>query len=101
MQSEQDRQGALAVARDKDLDVVAIMTHYAVEDRNEVLRELDDFMQQSNWLIQEVGWIVASSHYILPTLLPLLMSLRRAWIWLDLTVLSLVIPLLQELSTSA
>lgn len=55
MQSEQGRQGALAVARDKDLNVVAIMTHYAVEDRNEVLKELDDFKQQSNWLIKEGG----------------------------------------------
>lgn len=52
LHSDQGRQDALSVTHDKNLEVVAIMTHYAVEDRADVLKGLDDFKKQSSWLIE-------------------------------------------------
>ncbi|MCY1427613.1 Alanine racemase [compost metagenome] len=55
MESEQGRRDAVAVTKDKNLDVVAIMTHYAVEEREDVLKGLAAFNRQADWLIKEAG----------------------------------------------
>ncbi|MDH4612140.1 alanine racemase [Pseudomonas sp. BN102] len=55
MNTEQGRQDALAIVRQQGLKVVALMTHYAVEDKDDVRKGLAAFNQQADWLIREAG----------------------------------------------
>lgn len=55
MNTEQGRQEALSIVRQKGLQVVALMTHYAVEDKDDVRKGLATFNQQTDWLIKEAG----------------------------------------------
>lgn len=52
MGTDQGRKDSLALVRQEGLEVVGIMTHFAVEDRNEVLKGLETFKQQSQWIIE-------------------------------------------------
>lgn len=51
MKTEQGRADAVAAATNKHLKVVAIMTHYAVEDSDKVRLQLALFNEQSAWLM--------------------------------------------------
>ncbi len=53
MNSEQGKQDALAITKLPNVEVVAIMTHYAVEDRDDVLKGLAAFNEQSAWLMDK------------------------------------------------
>ncbi|MCP3896296.1 alanine racemase [Moraxella sp.] len=49
---KQGQKDAVAITKLKGLDVVAIMTHYAVEDEDYVRERLALFKEQSSWLIK-------------------------------------------------
>lgn len=52
MSTAQGKLQAVDVARLGHLEVVGIMTHFPVEEREDVLKGLATFKQQSNWLIE-------------------------------------------------
>lgn len=49
---KQGKKDAVAITKLKGLDVVAIMTHHAVEDKDYVHERLVLFKEQSSWLIK-------------------------------------------------
>ncbi|NBA98329.1 alanine racemase [Pseudomonas sp. R5(2019)] len=51
MATEQGRQDAVAITQVPDLKVVAIMTHFAVEDKDDVRKGLQAFNEQAAWLM--------------------------------------------------
>ena len=53
MNSEQGKQDALAITQLPNVEVLAIMTHYAVEEREDVLKGLAAFKEQSAWLMDK------------------------------------------------
>ncbi len=53
MNSEQGKQDALAITQLPNVEVLAIMTHYAVEERDDVLKGLAAFKEQSAWLMDK------------------------------------------------
>lgn len=55
MATEQGRQDALALVKQPGLQLVGIMTHFAVEDADDVRKGLAAFKQQSQWLIDNAG----------------------------------------------
>lgn len=50
--TKQGREDALAIAKMKDLQIVGLMTHYPVEDKDDVKANLALFNEQSAWLIK-------------------------------------------------
>ena len=52
MSTAQGQQQALELTQLDHLDIVGIMTHFPVEEREDVLRGLATFKEQSNWLIE-------------------------------------------------
>jgi alanine racemase len=55
MSTEQGRQDALALVKQPGLQLVGIMTHFAVEDAADVRKGLATFKEQSQWLIDTAG----------------------------------------------
>lgn len=55
MSTEQGRQEALAITRLAHLKLVGIMTHFAVEDKDDVRQGLKAFNEQTDWLIKTAG----------------------------------------------
>lgn len=55
MSSEQGRKDALAITHLADLELVGIMTHFAVEDKDDVRQGLKVFNEQTAWLIKTAG----------------------------------------------
>ena len=53
MNTEQGKQDAVAMTQVPNLQVVAIMTHFAVEDKDDVLEGLKAFNEQAAWLIDK------------------------------------------------
>lgn len=51
MGTEQGKKDSLALVKLEGLELVGIMTHFAVEDRKDVLEGLEAFKQQSQWII--------------------------------------------------
>ncbi|MFJ4440744.1 alanine racemase [Pseudomonas sp. NPDC089422] len=51
MKTEYGKDQALKLVKQDGLQVVGIMTHFAVEDRDDVLKGLASFKQESQWLI--------------------------------------------------
>lgn len=51
MASEQGKQDAVAITKVPNLEVVAIMTHFAVEDKDDVRKGLATFNEQAAWLM--------------------------------------------------
>lgn len=51
MHTEEGKKASLEMVKQKGIEVVGIMTHYAVEDREDVLKGLNTFKQESQWLI--------------------------------------------------
>ena len=52
MASAQGKQQAIAMTKLPNLKIVGIMTHYAVEDKKYVLDHLEQFNEQTAWLIK-------------------------------------------------
>ena len=52
MGTEQGRQEALAITRLAPLELVGIMTHFAVQDKDDVRQGLSAFNEQTAWLIK-------------------------------------------------
>lgn len=53
--TEQGKQDAIAITRLAKLHLVGIMTHFPVEEKEDVRQNLAKFNQQSAWLIQAAG----------------------------------------------
>ncbi|MEY4940433.1 MAG: hypothetical protein RIQ93_2168 [Verrucomicrobiota bacterium] len=53
MTSEQGRQDALAITKLPGLKIAGIMTHFPVEEKNDVERGLQAFQAESAWLIEQ------------------------------------------------
>lgn len=53
MSTAQGRRNAVAMAQMANLQVVGIMTHFPVEEREDVLQGLAQFKDQSAWLIEQ------------------------------------------------
>ncbi|MCP3751459.1 alanine racemase [Pseudomonas sp. SBB6] len=52
MSTEHGRQEALAINRLAPLELVRIMTHFAVQDKDDVRQGLKAFIEQTAWLIK-------------------------------------------------
>lgn len=55
MGTDKGRQEALAITRLAPLQLVGIMTHFAVQDKEDVRQGLDAFNEQTAWLIKTAG----------------------------------------------
>ncbi|MFW0758715.1 alanine racemase [Pseudomonas sp. H11T01] len=55
MSTEQGRQEALAITHLAHLELVGIMTHFAVQDKDDVRQGLKAFNEQTAWLIKTAG----------------------------------------------
>lgn len=55
MGTEQGRQEALAITRLAPLELVGIMTHFTVQDKDDVRQGLSAFNEQTAWLIMAAG----------------------------------------------
>lgn len=55
MATEQGKKDALALVKLPNLQLVGIMTHFAVEDKDDVRKGLATFKEQAQWLIDSAG----------------------------------------------